>query len=171
MNTKLADLLKLEAEFIAGSEIVDNQPNKSFFEINIILDCEITVAERLREAVKIIRHLNANEIYKADDFPAWLADKFSKDLSRWETEQWIEKWRNLPDEKKAEFEEASPWQFQDWLYWQFPEKRTWHLRSFRPWQAGTYRLTVLTEDWPTPLESLKFLLRCAGVNNMEFIDN
>ena len=100
--------------------------------------------------------------------PPWFLGSFATEQSIEEASAWVAWWRGLDREEQIRAESARGWTLSDWLYWLEPVNRTWHWWNGRVLDANTAVIELMITDWPTPVGSLKWLVRAAGGRDIVF---
>jgi hypothetical protein len=98
--------------------------------------------------------------------PKWFVQACAPEQTQEEAQRWLEHWRSLSQELKAEAEAHTAWSLLNWLYWFDPggmgQDRGWYW-----WDAGldepyTGWIEIEIEGHPYPTGDLRWLLRACG---------
>jgi hypothetical protein len=96
--------------------------------------------------------------------PAWFVRACAPERTQEEAQRWLEHWRTLSPELKAEAE-VTAWSLLNWLGWFDPRGDL--DRGWAWWNAGVYDsatgwVEIEVEGHPYPTGALRWLLRAAG---------
>jgi hypothetical protein len=113
--------------------------------------------------------LNHQAPWPSDDqwrslLPKWFVEACAPEQSKEEAQRWLELWRTLSPELKAEAEDRA-WSLLNWLYWFDPRGDAG--RGWTWWDAGvedsaTGWVDIEVEGHPYPSGDLRWLLRASG---------
>lgn len=105
----------------------------------------------------------------ANRLPQWFVEACAPERTQAEIEEWLKFWRALPPGKRAAASEARAWTLSGWLHWFAPtgDERQW--RWLDSGIEGEHRLWITIEvaGYPTAYGALRWLLRTAGITNIE----
>lgn len=124
------------------------------------------VLSRCREVLRIVivhqdRQWPALEEWKRL-LPEWFVHASAKSQSEEERERWLQWWRGLPPNERAQASDRQPWSLSDWLFWFQHDDRSWFWWDSIVEDQKTARVSVEVSGWPVALGSLEWLLRAAG---------
>ena len=131
----------------------------------------IQVIEKAKAILRIINQNSLgswpNEAEWGRLLPSWFVEKCELEKSDRETQEWLDWWRELSDERKADVERNQAWTLDGWLYYLAPEQRLWFW-----WDAVTlteydFAVAVEAQEWPFPTGALAWLLRASGADCVE----
>lgn len=97
--------------------------------------------------------------------PGWFVAACTPEPTAAEREEWLVRWRALDREERVRAEAELGWTLEDWLAAAGPLIRPW-----RWWAYDGKSVLVLVDGWPSPLESLAWLLEAAGAGSLRWND-
>lgn len=100
------------------------------------------------------------------DLPEWFVRACARPMSDAEAQDWLQRWRSMPNAERSRVSEEQPWSLPDWLYWMEPSQSVW--RWGRATQRTTVELevTLAVEGLPVALGAFKWLARAAGAERV-----
>jgi hypothetical protein len=128
------------------------------------------VARRVREVLRVVLTSSSghwpSEGQWHDLLPNWFVAACAPEMSQEVAERWLEKWRAMAAEEKAELDATQRWSLPDWLHWLQPSERQWEFWACEAGDTNSVRLSLKVDAWPLAHGALDWLLRAAGANRV-----
>ncbi len=128
----------------------------------------------IEKAKAILRIINQNslgswpsEVEWGRLLPSWFVEKCESDKSVAESQKWLDWWRTLNDEQKADVERNLAWTLDGWLYYLAPEQRQWFWWDAVAMTEHDFVVAIEAQEWPFPSGALAWLLRASGAKRVE----
>lgn len=102
--------------------------------------------------------------------PGFVAE-FAAQESEQERERWLSWWRGLGPTERAQASRDRRWTLPDWLFWLQPDERTWYWWDATAADEDRAEVRVEVSGWPAPLGALEWMLRAAGADRTEVLDD
>jgi hypothetical protein len=133
-----------------------------------------SVLERAREVLRVVVPLTSAELEQEAAQPSrlqgWFVRGCAPEPTPEEAAEWLAWWRSLGPVARSRAEAEKPWTLGDWLSWLAPAERQWFW-----WGASvdseTSATVVEVTDWPVPVWALRWLLKVAGAENVEVLED
>jgi hypothetical protein len=103
--------------------------------------------------------------------PGWFVRACAAEESAEEAARWLTWWRGLDDDARVRAARERPWSLPDWLHWLQPDERQWYWWDAIAHGAHEGRVLVEVPAWPTALGALEWLLRVAGADRVDVVEN
>lgn len=99
--------------------------------------------------------------------PQWFVDACAPEESREEAERFLQYYRNLPPEQRAQIQQTERWSLADWLYWMEPGNRQWWWWKGFVEDSDTCVAEVVVQDRPFAAGAVRWLFRASGARLVE----
>ena len=98
--------------------------------------------------------------------PAWFVMACAEPMSIEQTAEHVRQMRSLTSDERTKVERALRWALDDWLYWMEPNNRYWFWWNGFVIDDHHIEVTVEADELPFPWESLQWLFRAAGADDL-----
>jgi hypothetical protein len=130
---------------------------------------------RCREVLRTVLDA-AREEWPSDEawsevLPSWFVQGCAAEASEEEAAAWLAWWRGLDGEARARATKEAPWTLAQWIHWLHPDERQWYWWNGVVYGRHEVRILIEVPGWPGPLGAFEWLLRVAGADSVEVMEN
>src|SRR5919201_632644 len=127
------------------------------------------VLQRARAILQIVLSHQApwpTDVQWRSLLPEWFVQSCAPEQTAEEAQRWLDHWRSLSPDLKAQEEALGPWSLSNWLYWFDPDGMGGD-RGWAWWDAGVSDsssgwVDIEVDGLPYPARTLRWLLRACG---------